>query len=398
MNLCQYSGPPPLGDILLPGPILRISFRYLRFFAGIVEMVVSAICLLTANCNLGLGLGIFLVVAGTTFSSYGTVFIGLAETRSNFEKGMVVLLRYDNSKGPAGETHQLLVFREDLTGFQCLRRWISAEEFESRKCVESAKNPLYFDEVLSAYGNHVFKAIFSGQNLLEYQTELPNVEEESIATGKHNMLVKNYSNEHRLYSVLCGTGIPSVTNVVGSLDDEKFLVGTYTSPNAVMTSHTEPASGLRSFQLYNKNGLVVQRSEYRTLSNGDDFRKPVCELKTEKLSADGNSWMPFLQAQFFRLDEEFPSLAQLHQNTYGSATGPARFQNWHVITNHGILAVAKSGQLKPFVKPLPGRNSSLLGSKAKVVRVAIMITFLLGLIALIRIGLFRKPQSKNTKK
>jgi hypothetical protein len=108
--------------------------------------------------------------------------------------------------------------------------------------------------------------------------------------------------------------------------------------------------------------------------------------------------MPFLQAQFYRLDEEFPSLAQLHQNTYGSATGPSRFQNWNVITNNGILAVAKSGQLKPFVKPLPGRNSSLLGSKAKVVRVAIMITFLLGLIALIRIGLFRKPQSKNTKK
>ena len=262
-------------------------------------------------------------------------------------KGFIVAMRFDHYTGPNGENHQVLLCRQDSVGFQCLRKWISAEEFQSGDLIQRAKNPGYFEEVLSVSNGHFFNAIFPTANILEYHSQV-GLKEVSSAPGRGNMLVRNYRNERQLYRMLCGSGLASVTNISRVLGGGRYLVETHTSTNAVMETHSGPLGGLLSFEIRNPNG-EVEKSEYTPMPNPSDTTKPFAELRSGRVpAAGGNTWSTYLDAKFYHVDNSFPRLDELHKHTYQVATSNHNFSNWDVLTNGSVYSVSKSGELKPL--------------------------------------------------
>ena len=156
--------------------------------------------------------------------------------------------------------------------FQCFRRWLSAKEFEDGQCVGLAKDPLYFDEVLSVTNDHIFSIIFSTNNLLEYRSPSAGIEEEANGSSKANMLIRAYKAERRLISLVCGTGITSITNIAADLGEGRFSVATYTTTNAIMRTHSDPDSKRIFFELFDGD-QVIERSNWSRKSLGADSRR-----------------------------------------------------------------------------------------------------------------------------
>ena len=233
--------------------------------------------------------------------------------------GFIVVMRFDHNTGPNGGNHQVWLCRQTAAGFQTLRRWISADEFQSGGLIEQAKDPGFFDEVLSAANGHFFRAIFSAEDFLEYHSQ-EGLKEETSAPGRANMLVRSYRTERQLYQMLCGSGLASVTNISRDLGGGRYRVGTYSSTKAVMTTHSEPRAGLLSFEVRHPNG-DVEKSEYKLMPNPAGATKPFAELRSGRGSAAGaGTWNTYLDAKFYHVDSSFPRLEELHNQIYQVAT------------------------------------------------------------------------------
>ena len=85
-------------------------------------------------------------------------------------EGFVAVMKSDRDTGPKGENHQVLLCRESSMGFQCLRKWLTMNDFQSAGLIQQASNPTFFNEVVSVWKDHFVSVIFSTDDFLEYRS------------------------------------------------------------------------------------------------------------------------------------------------------------------------------------------------------------------------------------
>jgi hypothetical protein len=312
-------------------------------------------------------------------------------------EGFMVVMKFDYNTGPNGETNQVLLCRESLVGFQCLRKWISAGTFQSGEFIQSANNPRFFEEVLSVSNDHFFNAIFPTENFLEYQSQV-GLKEESSAPGRVNYLVSNYRSERRLYHMLSGTGLASVTNIGKDLGGGRYLVGTYTSTNAVMETHSDPKNGLLSYEIRTPSG-GIEKSEYKLMPNALNAMQPFAKLRSGLLASAGeDTWSTYLAAEFYHVDSSFPRLEELHKQICQLATNKHNFRTWEVLSNGTIYAVSKSGELKPLSKPQPVLPNSATRTRTSWARVLLLVACFGSLAVFVSVHLSQKRSNRRSKK
>lgn len=308
-------------------------------------------------------------------------------------EGFVAIMRSDRNTGPNGEHHQILLCRESSMGFQCLRKWLTTNEFHSVGLIHQARNPTFFDEVVSVWKDHFVRVIFSTDDFLEYRSPL-GLQGELSAPGRGNMLVRNCKNERRLYLMLRSTGLAGLTNISTDLGGGRYLVATYASSNAVMETHSDMSNGILSFEIHAPNG-AIEKSEYTLMPSSLDPEKPFASLRSGQAArATAEVWRnTHLAAEFYPVDSSFPRPEDLHTQICEVATRNHGFRNWNIITNGRIYAVSKSGQLKPILKPQPQLVSP---QHATLARVLLLVTSLGGLAILIFIHLSLQRIIKRT--